>query len=473
MTFIPTKAAQSVLEPVSTSLVDSSTTLETLKQNRGVFRVTRLAVAAFGLLLVAAASPAQDKKEDTSMSQLSTLQLDAAPHTGTAEIRPFHINVPEEQLIDLRRRIAATQWPERETVNDATQGVRLATMRKLAHYWATDYDWRKVEARLNALPQFVTTIDGVDIHFIHVRSKNPNALPVIITHGWPGSIIEQLKIIGPLTDPTAYGGKAEDAFDVVIPSLPGYGFSGKPAATGWDPIRVARAWAVLMKRLGYTRFVAQGGDWGNAVTEQMALLAPPELIGIHTNMPATVPDEVAKALQFGQPAPTGLSAEEQGAWEQLDFFYKHGLGYAQEMANRPQTLYGIADSPIGLASWMLDHDARSQALIARVFDGQSEGLTRDDILDNVTLYWLTNTAVSSARLYWESKLAFFAPKGVPVPTAVSVFPDEIYAAPKSWTEKAYPHLIYYNRLAKGGHFAAWEQPELFTEEVRAAFRSLR
>jgi pimeloyl-ACP methyl ester carboxylesterase len=398
-------------------------------------------------------------------------------HTETGAdktaIRPFPIDVPDSALADLRRRIAATQWPERETVGDATQGVRLATMQKLAHYWATDYDWRKGEAKLNALPQFVTTIDGLEIHFIHVRSKHPNALPIVITHGWPGSIIEQLKIIGPLTDPEAYGGHAEDAFDVVIPSLPGHGFSGKPAATGWDPIRIARAWIVLMRRLGYTRFVAQGGDWGNAVTEQMALQGPSELIGIHTNMPATVPANIARALQYGEPAPSGLSADEKSAWDQLDFFYKHGLGYAQEMANRPQTLYGIADSPVGLAAWMLDHDASSQALIARVFDGKSEGLTRDDILDNITLYWLTNTAVSSARLYWESKLPFFAPKGVPVPTAVSVFPDEIYAAPRSWTEKAYPKLIYYNRLPKGGHFAAWEQPELFVKELRSSFRSLR
>jgi pimeloyl-ACP methyl ester carboxylesterase len=306
-----------------------------------------------------------------------------------------------------------------------------------------------------------------------VRSKLPNALPVIVTHGWPGSIIEQLKIIDPLTNPTAHGGKAEDAFDVVIPSLPGYGFSGKPTTTGWDPIRIARAWTVLMKRLGYTRYVAQGGDWGNAVTEQMALQTPPGLIGIHTNMPATIPDDIAKALGSGGPPPAGLSADERRAYEQIDFFYKNGLGYANEMAHRPQTLYGITDSPVGLAAWMIDHDAASQALIARVFDGQSEGLTRDDILDNVTLYWLTNTAVSSARLYWESKLAFFAPKGVPIPTAVSAFPDEIYQAPRSWTEKAYPKLIHYNRLPKGTHFAAWEQPEFFVAELRTGFKSLR
>lgn len=389
------------------------------------------------------------------------------------EIRPFHIKISDAQLADLRRRIKATQWPERETVADKTQGVQLATMKALADYWATDYDWRKIEAKLNALPQFMTTIDGLDIHFIHVRSKHKNVLPVIITHGWPGSIIEQMKVIGPLTDPTAYGGKAEDAFDVVIPSLPGYGFSGKPIATGWDPVRVAHAWITLMQRLGYKKFVAQGGDWGDAVTEQMALLAPPELAGIHTNMAATVPADIEKTLSVGGPAPAGLSADEQHAFDQLDFFYKHGLGYAQEMTNRPQTLYGIADSPIGLAAWMLDHDARSQELIARVFDGGSEGLTRDDVLDNVTLYWLTNTAVSSARLYWENKLGFFAIKNITIPVAVSAFPDEIYQVPRSWAEKAFPHLIHYNKLEKGGHFAAWEQPQAFSEELRESFRSLR
>jgi pimeloyl-ACP methyl ester carboxylesterase len=392
---------------------------------------------------------------------------------GKTDIRPFRAHIPDEVLADLRRRVAATKWPKRETVTDASQGVQLATMQKLAQYWHTTHDWRKVEARLNAWPQFLTEIDGLDIHFIHVKSKHQGALPVIITHGWPGSIIEQLKVIDPLTNPTAHGGNASDAFDVVIPSLPGYGFSGQPTVTGWDPQHIASAWIVLMKRLGYNRFVAQGGDWGDAVSEQMAGQAPPELLGIHTNMPATVPDEIATALQSGGAAPTGLSAEEKNAYEQLDFFYKHGLGYAQEMTNRPQTLYGIEDSPIGLAAWMLDHDARSYALITRVFDGHAEGLTRDDILDNVTLYWATNTAVSSARLYWENKLAFFSPKHLTIPVAVSVFPDEIYAAPQSWAQKAFPKLVYYHRLDKGGHFAAWEQPALFTAELRAAFRSLR
>jgi pimeloyl-ACP methyl ester carboxylesterase len=389
-------------------------------------------------------------------------------------IRPFTVpKVPQAALDDLHKRIAATRWPEKEAVTDTSQGVQLATMKALASYWGKDYDWRKCEAKLKALPHFVTNIDGLDIHFIQVRSKNPNALPMIVTHGWPGSIIEQLKIIDPLTNPTAHGGKAEDSFDVVIPSLPGYGLSGKPTATGWDPIRIAKAWVVLMKRLGYTRFVAQGGDWGNAVTEQMALLGAPELIGIHTNMPATVPPEIDKAALAGAPPPSGLSDDEKHAYEQLAYFYKHGLGYANEMANRPQTLYALADSPVGLAAWMIDHDAASMALISRVFDGKPEGLTRDDILDNITFYWFTNTAISSARLYWESKLAFFAPKGIPIPAAVSAFPDELYQAPRSWTEKAYPKLIHYNRLPKGGHFAAWEQPEFFVSEMRAAFKSLR
>jgi pimeloyl-ACP methyl ester carboxylesterase len=403
---------------------------------------------------------------------MTQAQAQAKAEGSSDAIRPFHVHFPDEALADLKRRIAATRWPEREIVTDQSQGVQLATVQKLARYWETEYDWRKCEAKLNALPQFITKIDGVDIHFIHVRSKEKNALPLIITHGWPGSIIEQLKIIDPLTNPTAHGGSASDAFDVVIPSLPGYGFSGKPTETGWDPIRIARAWVVLMKRLGYTRFVAQGGDWGNAVTEQMALLAPPELIGIHTNMPATVPPDIDKAA-FAGVAPSGLSADEKHAFDQLASFYKHGLGYAQEMANRPQTLYGIGDSPVGMAAWMLDHDATSLALMTRVFDGQHEGLTKDDILDNATLYWLTNTTVSSARLYWESKLAFFAPKNIAIPVAVTAFPDELYQAPKSWTEKAYPKLIYYNRVDKGGHFAAWEQPEILTTELRAAFKSLR
>ncbi len=393
--------------------------------------------------------------------------------TTEESIRPFHVNIPDAKLEDLRRRIKAVQWPDKEYVTDESQGVRLATMQARANYWASDYDWRKVEARLNALPQFMTTIDGLDIHFIHVRSKHKNALPVIITHGWPGSIIEQMKIIGPLTDPTAYGGKAEDAFDVVIPSLPGHGFSGKPTAAGWDPVHIAKAWIVLMKRLGYTKYVAQGGDWGDAVTEQMGLIAPPGLAGIHTNMAATLPPEVSKALATGGPAPTGLSPDEQHAWDQLDYFYKHGLGYALEMANRPQTLYGINDSPIGMAAWMMDHDSRSQEMIGRVFDGKTEGLSKDDILDNITLYWVTNTTVSAARLYWESKLPFFDIKNVTIPVAVSAFPDEIYQVPRSWAEKAFPKLIHYNKLPKGGHFAAWEQPALFTEELRASFKTLR
>jgi pimeloyl-ACP methyl ester carboxylesterase len=401
-----------------------------------------------------------------------------SPSRATAEdksIRPFTVpTAPQTALDDLRRRIAATRWPEKETVSDQTQGVQLATMQKLASYWGKDYDWRKCEAKLKALPNFITTIDGLDIHFIHVRSKNPKALPIIITHGWPGSIVEQLKIIDPLTNPTAHGGKAEDAFDVVIPSMPGYGFSGKPTTTGWDPQHIARAWTVLMKRLGYTKFVAQGGDWGAIVTELMGVQAPPELAGIHTNMANVIPLDIDKLAFSGAPAPANLSADEKLAYERLIFVYAKGIGYGFQLGLRPQTMYGIADSPVGLAAYFLDHDARSYEMIARVFDGKSEGLTRDDVLDNITLTWLTNTALSGARLYWENKGAsFFAVKGVTVPTAVSVFPDELYPAPRSWAEKAYPKLIHYNKLDKGGHFAAWEQPELLVGELRAAFKSLR
>jgi pimeloyl-ACP methyl ester carboxylesterase len=392
-------------------------------------------------------------------------------------IRPFHVEFPEKALVELRQRLAMTRWPSRETVADESQGVQLATIQKLVHYWQTGHDWRKVEARLNALPQFITEIDGLDIHFIHVRSKHDNALPLIVTHGWPGSIIEQLKIIDPLTNPTAHGASASDAFDVVIPSLPGYGFSAKPTATGWDISRIAHTWVTLMKRLGYPRFVAAGGDVGAQVVDELGVQAPPELLGIHTNMPGTVPADISTEINFHQPAPAGLSADEQHAWDQLDFFYKKGLGYATEMTLRPQTLYGLEDSPVGLAGWILDHDDSSYKLIARVFDGQSEGLTRDDILDNITLYWLTNTAVSTARSYWDygatAKKGFFDVKGATVPVAVSAFPDEIYTAPRSWTEKAYPKLIHYNKLPKGGHFAAWEQPKFYSEEVRAGLRPLR
>ena len=372
----------------------------------------------------------------------------------------------------------ATRWPEKETVADHSQGVPLAMVRELARYWATDYDWRKCEAKLNAVPQFVTTIDGLDIHFIHVRSKHANALPLIVTHGWPGSIIEQLKIIDPLTDPTAYGGNASDAFHVVIPSMPGYGFSGKPTSTGWGPERMGRAWAELMKRLGYTRYVAQGGDWGAFVVDQMGLQAPAGLLAIHTNMPATVPADVDKALLAGGPAPSGLSADEHRAYEQLVRTFKQ-VDYARLMASRPQTLYGIADSPVGLAAWLLDHndaDGQPAAAVASALDRTTSAtgeLTRDEILDNITLYWLTNTGVSASRLYWEYKGGFFNAKGVSIPVAVTVFPGEQYEAPRSWTERAYPKLIYYNKVDKGGHFAAWEQPQLFAAEVRAAFKSLR
>jgi pimeloyl-ACP methyl ester carboxylesterase len=392
---------------------------------------------------------------------------------GESDIRPFHVNFPDIELAELRRRIKTTRWPEPETVADASQGVQLATIQQLARYWASEYDWRKVEARLNALPQFVTTIDGLDIHFIHVRSKHETALPLIVTHGWPGSVVEQLKIIEPLTNPTAHGGSASDAFHLVIPSIPGFGFSGKPATTGWDPAHIARAWVVLMKRLGYTRFVAQGGDWGGMITDAMGKQALPELLGIHLNWVFAVPPEIDKAIQTGSPLPPDLSADERRACDQIAAFYKTGVGYALEMGNRPQTIYAMADSPVGLAAWLLDHDLRSYEMIARAFDGQREGLTRDDVLDNVTLTWLTNTAVSSARLYWENKFSFFTPKGVTIPVAVSAFPDEICTIPRTWAERAYPKLIYYKRHEKGGHFAAWEQPELLVSDVRAGFKTLR
>ncbi|TGX52562.1 epoxide hydrolase [Sphingomonas gei] len=400
-----------------------------------------------------------------------TEMLIVAP-SDPVSIWPFEYHASDEELADLKRRIEATRWPSKELVADGTQGVQLATMRKLADYWANHHDWRAFEARLNALPMFVTNIDGVDIHFIHVKSPEAGALPLIVTHGWPGSVVEELKIIDPLINPTAFGGSAADAFDIVIPSLPGYGFSGKPTELGWDPVRIARAWTELMRRLGYAEFVASGGDWGDPVTEQLAVLFPTQVRGIHLNMPSAVPPEIFQALQSGPP-PANLSADEKRAFDQLAFFFKTGLAYAQEMTNRPQTLYAIEDSPVGLAAWILDHDARSYELIARVFDGLEEGLTPDDVLDNITLYWLTATGVSSARLYWENKLPFFAPQGVTVPVAVSAFPDELYQVPRSWAERSFPQLIHYNRLPKGGHFAAWEQPELFAQEVRSGFRSLR
>ena len=388
-------------------------------------------------------------------------------------IRPFRVNVPEAELVELRRRINATRWPDRETVTDQTQGVQLATVQALARYWATGYDWRTCEARLNALPQFITEIDGLDIHFIHVRSKHDGALPLIVTHGWPGSVVEQLKIVEPLSDPTAHGGSASDAFHLVIPSMPGYGFSGKPTTTGWDAVRIARAWIVLMKRLGYTKFVAQGGDWGAVITDLMGVQAPPELLGIHVNMPGVVPLDVDKAAQSGAPAPSGLSSDEKIAYERLTFVYAKGIAYASQLGLRPQSLCAIADSPVGLAAYLLDHDARSYELFKRVFAGRLEGITRDDLLDNITLTWLTNTAISSGRLYWENTLSFFSVKGVSIPVAVSEFPDELYPTPRSWAERAYPKLIHYNKLEKGGHFAAWEQPQLLSQELRAGFRSLR
>jgi pimeloyl-ACP methyl ester carboxylesterase len=408
---------------------------------------------------------------------LSTTVAGAVPtpraEADTTAIRPFEVRVPEEDLVSLRRRIAATRWPERETVTDVSQGVQLATMQALARYWGTEYDFRRFETRLNALPQFLTEIDGLDIHFIHVRSPHENALPLIITHGWPGSVIEMLNVIGPLTDPTAYGGNAADAFDVVVPSMPGYGFSGKPTETGWGPVHIADAWIELMRRLGYTQFVAQGGDWGAQITDVMGAKAPPGLLGIHSNMPGTVPPDVATTLA-GDAAPSSLSADEGRAWERLNFLYTKGIGYATEMALHPQTLYGLADSPVALAAWMIDHDLFSYEDIARAFDGNPvDNLTPDEVLDNITLTWLTNTGVSSGRLYWENTLGFFDVKGVRVPAAVSVFPRELYQAPRSWTEQAYPHLIYFHEVDRGNHFAAWQEPDLFTTELRAAFRPLR
>jgi pimeloyl-ACP methyl ester carboxylesterase len=410
----------------------------------------------------------------------------AQPVGEEVAVRDFHIDVPEEELVDLRQRIAATRWPERETVADQSQGVQLAMIQKLARYWAEEYDWRKCEEKLNAVPNFITEIDGLDIHFIHVRSKHENALPIVVCHGWPGSVVEQLKIIGPLTDPTAHGASASDAFHVVIPSMPGYGFSGKPTTTGWDPVRIANAYVELMRRLGYTRFVAQGGDWGAVVVDVMAggrndpaaaEPAPAELVGIHTNMAGAVPPAIHAAAVVGSPPPPGLSDEELSTYEQLRTFYAGHVAYGLIMATRPQTLYGLADSPIDLAAFTLDHgDGTGQpGLVKEVVEGrlQNSDLTRDDLLDNITHYWLTNTGVSSARLYWENKLAFFTAKGVTVPVGVSVFADELYRVPRSWAEQAYPNLVHYNQHDRGGHFAAWEQPQLLSEDVRATFRSLR
>ena len=418
----------------------------------------------------------------TAAGAASLFPARPAPAAASDAIRPFRIDVPEEALVDLRRRLAATRWPEKETVDDDSQGVPLAMLRELVRYWQTDYDWRKVEARLNALPQFLTEIDGLDIHFIHVRSTHENALPLIITHGWPGSVIEQLKIIDPLINPTAHGGSVSDAFHLVIPSMPGYGFSGKPDTTGWDPPHIARAWIVLMKRLGYTRFAAQGGDWGSPVSNEMAKLAPPELAGIHVNLPGVFPPEIIMALQSGQPVPAGLSADEQHAYEQVKLTFAKRRAYALIMATRPQTLSGLADSPAGLAAWLLDHGdgyaqpaaAMTSAVLGRPVNGHEAGaLTRDDVLDNITLYWLTNTGVSAARLYWENKVNLYLAADVSIPAAVTVFPGQSFEAPRSWAERAYHKLIYFNRVDKGGHFAAWEQPQLFSVELRAAFKSLR
>jgi len=432
---------------------------------------------------VAPSGVGQEPSDEKGDGQKKTFML---PEAGDVTIRPFEFHASDEDLADLKRRILMTRWPDRETVSDDTQGVQLATMKKLAAHWANDYDWRKCEAQLNSLPNFITEIDGLDIHFIHVKSRHANALPVIITHGWPGSIVEQLKIIGPLTDPTSFGGSEADAFDVIIPSIPGYGFSARPTEIGWNPPRIVNAWLTLMRRLGYTRFVAQGGDWGGLVTEVLGSIAPPELIAIHTNMPSTVPPEIFAALRAAEGPPEGLSDDERWAYDRLEVFFTHGLAYANQMGIRPQTLYGIADSPIGLAAWFLDHDIASYRMITRVFDGMTEGLTRDDVLDNITITWLTNTAISGARLYWEAlprsspgfgihhnNARFFEPFGVKTPIAVSAFPDELNQAPRSWAERAYPKLIHYNRLPKGGHFAAFEQPGYLVEEMRAGFASVR
>jgi pimeloyl-ACP methyl ester carboxylesterase len=457
-------------------------TTESTARIRGARCVSAAAVVSGVFLLVApctaqVSADAFGRGPGIRATTATVASTQTAADAPTA-IRPFSFQVSDAELAELRRRIAVTRWPEKETVRDQSQGVPLATMRELARYWGTEYDWRRAEAKLKAIPQFITNIDGLDIHFIHVRSKHQNALPLVITHGWPGSIIEQIKLIGPLTNPTAHGGQAGDAFDLVIPSMPGYGFSGKPTSTGWGPERMGRAWAELMKRLGYTRYVAQGGDWGAFVVDQMGLQAPAGLLAIHTNMPATVPPDVDKALLRGDPAPSGLSAEERRAYSQLERTFKQ-VDYARIMASRPQTLYGIADSPVGLAAWLLDHndaDGQPAAAVVSALSRTSSAtgeLTRDEILDNITLYWLTNTGVSASRLYWEYKGGFFNAKGVKIPVAVTVFPGEQYEAPRSWTERAYPKLIYYNRVDKGGHFAAWEQPQILANELRAAFRSLR
>jgi pimeloyl-ACP methyl ester carboxylesterase len=444
-----------------------------------------LGIATKGFAIAGAATMLRANLAAAASTAVDPVAADIGSHpttAGGAAIRPFRINVPQKQLVDLRRRIAATRWPERETVIDESQGVPLGTVRGLARYWATDYDWRKCEAKLNALPQFVTEIDGLDIHFIHVRSKHENALPIIISHGWPGSIIEQLKIIDPLTNPTTHGASASDAFDVVIPSLPGFGFSGKPTTTGWNSGRTARAWVALMRRLGYTQFVSQGGDLGAGICTAMARQAPPELLGIHTNFPGAIPPEIAKALQVGDPPPLGLSGEEQRAYEQLTALFGKRRAYAQMMGTRPQTLYGLADSPVGLAAWLFDHPdgygqpvaAMTSAVVGRTVKGHpAGGLTREDVLDDFTLYWLTNTPISAARFYWENELNLYNSANVIVPAAVSVFPGENYQAPRSWIERAYGQLIYFNKVDKGGHFAAWEEPQLFSNELRAAFRSLR